>query len=125
MGQQQLLLLVLGIVIVGLSVVLGINAFSENRIKASADAVFAMRMSDTVNVLSRYLSDVISGMSDRVKRCLANIRHGKLHAEDVTTDRGAPLPLCLRFSTRHRTYQQALEVQQWDSNSYFSSYSVS
>ena len=39
MGQQQLLLLVLGIVIVGLAVVVGISAFSENRIKASADAL--------------------------------------------------------------------------------------
>ena len=39
MGQQQLLLLVLGIVIVGLAVVVGINAFSENRIKANADAL--------------------------------------------------------------------------------------
>ncbi len=39
MGQQQLLLLVLGTVIVGLAVVVGINAFSENRIKARADAL--------------------------------------------------------------------------------------
>ncbi len=39
MGQQQLLLLVLGIIIVGLAVVVGISAFSENRIKASADAL--------------------------------------------------------------------------------------
>ena len=39
MGQQQLLLLVLGIVIVGLAVVVGINAFSENRIKSNADAM--------------------------------------------------------------------------------------
>ena len=38
MGQQQLLLLVLGIVIVGLAVVVGISAFSENRIKSNADA---------------------------------------------------------------------------------------
>ena len=38
MGQQQLLLLVLGIVIVGLAVVVGINAFSENRVKSNADA---------------------------------------------------------------------------------------
>ncbi len=38
MGQQQLLLLVLGIVIVGLAVVVGINAFSENRTKSNADA---------------------------------------------------------------------------------------
>ncbi len=39
MGQQQLLLLVLGIVIVGLAVVVGISAFSENRVKSNADAL--------------------------------------------------------------------------------------
>ena len=38
MGQQQLLLLVLGIVIVGLAVVAGINAFDENQQKSSEDA---------------------------------------------------------------------------------------
>ena len=37
MGQQQLLLLVLGIVIVGLAVVVGIQAFSENQKQANAD----------------------------------------------------------------------------------------
>ena len=39
MGQQQLLLLVLGIVIVGLAVVVGIQAFGENQRKSSADAM--------------------------------------------------------------------------------------
>ncbi len=39
MGQQQLLLLVLGIVIVGLAVVVGIQAFSENQQKANLDAM--------------------------------------------------------------------------------------
>ena len=39
MGQQQLLLLVLGIVIVGLAVVAGINAFDENQRKSSQDAL--------------------------------------------------------------------------------------
>ena len=39
MGQQQLLLLVLGTVIVGLAVVVGIDAFSENRNKSNADAL--------------------------------------------------------------------------------------
>ena len=39
MGQQQLLLLVLGIVIVGLAVVAGIQAFSTNQKKANADAL--------------------------------------------------------------------------------------
>ena len=37
MGQQQLLLLVLGIVIVGLAVVVGLQAFNENRRKSDMD----------------------------------------------------------------------------------------
>lgn len=39
MGQQQLLLLVLGIVIVGLAVVVGIQAFEDNQRQANADAL--------------------------------------------------------------------------------------
>jgi hypothetical protein len=39
MGQQQLLLLVLGIVIVGLAVIVGVQAFSENQKKANVDAL--------------------------------------------------------------------------------------
>ena len=39
MGQQQLLLLVLGIVIVGLAVVIGIEAFSENKTNSTTDAM--------------------------------------------------------------------------------------
>jgi len=38
MGQQQLLLLVLGMVIVGIAVVAGIQAFSEGRERAAVDA---------------------------------------------------------------------------------------
>lgn len=38
MGQQQLLLLTLGIVIVGLATVVGIQMFSDSRIRANADA---------------------------------------------------------------------------------------
>ena len=50
MGQQQLLLLVLGIVIVGIAVVAGIQAFSEGKVKAENDAVAAEAM--------RYASDI-------------------------------------------------------------------
>ena len=39
MGQQQLLLLVLGIVIVGIAIVVGINAYSENSIKSNFDSL--------------------------------------------------------------------------------------
>jgi hypothetical protein len=42
MGQQQLLLLVLGVVIVGLAVVVGIQAFEENQRKARQDQVQAL-----------------------------------------------------------------------------------
>lgn len=48
MGQQQLLLLVLGIVIVGLAVVVGIQAFGENQKKANADAM----VNDVVRIAS-------------------------------------------------------------------------
>ncbi len=48
MGQQQLLLLVLGIVIVGLSVVVGIQAFSENQKKANADSL----VNDAIRIAS-------------------------------------------------------------------------
>ncbi len=48
MGQQQLLLLVLGIVIVGLAVVVGIQAFGENSKKANADAL----VNDAIRIAS-------------------------------------------------------------------------
>lgn len=48
MGQQQLLLLVLGIVIVGLAVVVGIQAFSENQKKANTDSL----VSDAIRIAS-------------------------------------------------------------------------
>jgi hypothetical protein len=39
MGQQQLILLVLATVIVGLAIVVGIRAFTENSARANADAM--------------------------------------------------------------------------------------
>ncbi|MEM8601245.1 MAG: hypothetical protein AAGF99_15105 [Bacteroidota bacterium] len=42
MGQQQLLLLVLGIVIVGLAVVVGIEAFDENERKTRQDQTMVL-----------------------------------------------------------------------------------
>lgn len=48
MGQQQLLLLVLGIVIVGIAVVAGIQAFSEGKQKAQQDAA----VSDAMRIIS-------------------------------------------------------------------------
>lgn len=48
MGQQQLLLLVLGIVIVGIAVVAGIQAFSEGKAKAEQDAA----VSDAMRIIT-------------------------------------------------------------------------
>ena len=41
MGQQQLLLIVLGVIVVGIAVVVGINLFSANAVSANRDGVVA------------------------------------------------------------------------------------
>lgn len=46
MGQQQLLLIVLGVIIVGIAVVVGINLFTANSVQANQDAV----ASDVTNI---------------------------------------------------------------------------
>ena len=48
MGQQQLLLLVLGIVIVGIAIVAGIVAFNEGKSKAEHEAI----VSDAMRIIS-------------------------------------------------------------------------
>lgn len=50
MGQQQLLLLVLGIVIVGLAVVTGIASFEENGAKAERDRQLAAMVEIAANI---------------------------------------------------------------------------
>ena len=46
MGQQQLILLVLATIIVGIAIILGIRAFTENEAKSNADAL----MQDAVTI---------------------------------------------------------------------------
>ena len=46
MGQQQLLLIVLGVIIVGIAVVVGINVFTASSFQANRDAV----VSDLTNI---------------------------------------------------------------------------
>ena len=48
MGQQQLLLIVLGVIIVGIAVVVGINVFTASSASANSDAV----VSDCTNLAS-------------------------------------------------------------------------
>ena len=54
MGQQQLLLLVLSTVIVGLATVAGIQAFSENQAQASQDALVQRGTSIASDVRGAY-----------------------------------------------------------------------
>jgi len=49
MGQQQLLLIVLGVIIVGIAVVVGINVFTASSSQANQDAVVA----DLTNLASQ------------------------------------------------------------------------
>jgi hypothetical protein len=41
MGQQQLLLIVLGVIVVGIAVVVGINLFNANAVSSNRDGVIA------------------------------------------------------------------------------------
>jgi hypothetical protein len=44
MGQQQLLLIVLGVIIVGIAIVVGINLFTASSVEANKDGVVADNM---------------------------------------------------------------------------------
>lgn len=65
MGQQQLLLLVIGIVLVGIAVVIGINAFSEKSDEADYDAASSEAMRIAGNILSwKYMPSTLGGGSN-------------------------------------------------------------
>jgi len=49
MGQQQLLLIILGVIVVGIAVAVGISMFTDNAISSNRDAV----TNDLVNLASR------------------------------------------------------------------------
>ncbi|MBM2839967.1 MAG: hypothetical protein HW412_495 [Bacteroidetes bacterium] len=49
MGQQQLLLIILGVIVVGIAVAVGITMFTDNAVSANKDAV----TNDLVNLASR------------------------------------------------------------------------
>ena len=71
MGQQQLLLLVLGIVMVGLATVVGIDAYGENSTKANFDAL----LQDSMRIASdgqswKQKPELFSGSSDVTKEDL-------------------------------------------------------
>src|SRR5512139_2307107 len=49
MGQQQLLLIILGVIVVGIAVAVGITMFNDSAVSANRDAV----TNDLVNLASR------------------------------------------------------------------------
>ncbi len=68
MGQQQLLLLVLGIVIVGIAILVGINAYSENSVKSNWDSLLqdALRMASDAQVW-KIKPELLGGSPDSTK----------------------------------------------------------
>ena len=76
MGQQQLLLLILGIVIVGLAVVVGINAFSEGQVKSAGDALVAegLRIASDVQAWALKPAQAGGGGSADAMRSLIYLR---------------------------------------------------
>ena len=69
MGQQQLLLLVLGIVIVGIAIVVGINAYAENSVKSNYDALLqdALRISSDAQAW-KSKPELFGGQDDDLKQ---------------------------------------------------------
>ena len=78
MGQQQLLLLVLGIVIVGIAVVAGIQAFSEGKAKATSDAAVSDAMRIITDLQAWYLKPTTFGGGGETKANWANIKYSSI-----------------------------------------------
>ena len=81
MGQQQLLLLVLGIVIVGLAVVVGIQAFNENQTKSRIDQFTTQGVAVTGDIIAWYQKPTAQGGAGGVAANLATITAQKLGYE--------------------------------------------
>ena len=73
MGQQQLLLLVFGIVIVGIAVIVGINAYSENAVNTNSDALFqsALRIASEAQTW-KAKPQLLSGSPDATKHSVSD-----------------------------------------------------
>jgi len=65
MGQQQLLLLVLGAIIVGVAIVVGVNMFSTSAVNANRDAVLQDCMTLATRAQQWYRAPAILGGGGR------------------------------------------------------------
>lgn len=78
MGQQQLLLLVLGAIIVGLAIVVGINLFGQGAVKANEDAVRQDILSMMARAEEYYRKPITLGGAGKTADSLATISWAKL-----------------------------------------------
>ncbi|PSQ91339.1 MAG: hypothetical protein BRD30_03465 [Bacteroidetes bacterium QH_2_63_10] len=127
MGQQQLLLLVLGIVIVGLAVVAGINAFDENQQKSSEDALTneAFRLASDAKAWYNKPTQYDGGGSDasnisEMEWKDIGVQDGSLsdgNADDLSGDYETPWGT-VSASTSSETVEFSLTTNQGDDTSF-------
>ena len=85
MGQQQLLLLVLGIVIVGLAVVVGIESFQENQRKSDIDNYTSQGVALAAEVVAYYQKPEATGGAGQNAAPLGTMTMGDLgYSEDLS-----------------------------------------
>lgn len=89
MGQQQLILLVLATVIVGLATVVGIRAFSENADKSNADAMLqdAIRIANDFQA-ARQKPAPLGGIPTFTGSTFSNIGYASPNGNDYTNLNG-------------------------------------
>lgn len=86
MGQQQLLLLVLGIVLVGLAVVVGINAFTDSQQKSEVDRFTGMGVEMAGEIIAYYSKPAATGGGDGQAASLGTLTIDKLGYQKDLTD---------------------------------------
>ena len=84
MGQQQLLLLVLGAVIVGLAIMVGINLFGQGAIKANEDAVRQDLLNMAARIEEFYRKPVMLGGGGKDLTLLTSFGQLGYYADDGT-----------------------------------------
>ncbi|MGB3542027.1 hypothetical protein [Rubrivirga sp.] len=86
MGQQQLLLLVLAIVIVGLAVVVGVSAFAENEQKAEFDRYTEMGVALSGDIIAFYQKPSAMGGAGQDAAAFAGLDMGALGYREDRSD---------------------------------------
>lgn len=105
MGQQQLLLLVLGVVVVALAVVAGISAFSDGQNRARHEAIMADMMRIASDVQAWKAKSSILGGGDQPGRPDSDFSGVNLRALGYPN---APLVNGDPYTTTHACYQLAV-----------------